>query len=1069
MFSRFFINRPIFAAVVSIVIVLGGVLTLVGLPISQYPTIEPPTVNVTANYPGASADVVAETVAQPIEQQVNGVEGMIYMSSNSAADGSYSLTVTFETGVDQDMATVLTQNRVAVATPSLPDEVKRLGVTTKKKSPNFALCINLVDKSGLYDDIYLSNYATINIRDELSRVHGVGDVQVLGAGDYSMRLWLDPQKLKTYNLTTDDVAQAIQEQNVQVAAGVIGQPPAPKGQSFQLTVSVLGRLKTVEQFEQIIVKTGEDGRLVRVKDVARVDLGAKTYSVNCQLNQQPTTTIMVYQLPGANLLQLSEACRKVLKDLSVRFPEGVECMVTYDSSDVVRASIEEIIETLVIAAILVILTVFVFLQDIRATLIPAITIPVSLIGTFGVMGILGFSINTLTLFGLVLAIGIVVDDAIVVVENCARNIDEHKLSSKEAATRSMEEISGAVIATTLVLLAVFVPTAFMGGMTGILYKQFGLTIAVATVFSSINALTMSPALCGLLLRPTPEKRNWFWRGFNKFLGGATKGYEGIVKQVVRKLLLAMVIYVALGAAAFYSMSHTATGFVPQEDQGYAIASIQLPDGASLERTQAVIDQVNQIVAATPGIKYNVAITGYSLLDSTVMSNMGGLVIVYEPWDARAGKPNETQDAMLQHLNMAFYGIQEASIMAFPTPALPGLGLSGGFEFQLQDRGALGLTTLQDMAYEFIQDGNAQPGLSDMYTTFRANVPQLFVDVDRTKVKTLGVPLSTVFDTLQAYLGAAYVNDFNKFGRTYQVNIQASAEFRDQAEEITNLQVRNNQGQMLPLRTLVTVTPTLGPQVVPRFNLYPAATIRGNAAPGYSSGQAISLLKEMAATKLPTSMGYAWSGISYQQVVASGTGSVVFVIAVVFVFLVLAAQYESWKLPVPVVLSVPLALLGAFAALHIRGLDNNVYTQIGLVLLVGLATKNAILIVEFARDLNQQGKPILEAAIEASRLRFRPILMTAFSFILGVIPLLIATGAGAGARKALGTAVFGGMLAATFLGVCFVPGLFVLFQKMGRKKQPPPETTSGAGSGDAPEAEADPKPDQDREIKIDFKG
>ncbi|MCB2226183.1 MAG: multidrug efflux RND transporter permease subunit [Desulfarculaceae bacterium] len=1058
MFSRFFINRPIFAAVVSIVIVLGGLLTLVGLPISQYPTIEPPTVNVTASYPGASADVVAQTVAQPIEQQVNGVEGMLYMSSNSASDGSYSLTVTFETGVDQDMATVLTQNRVAVATPSLPDEVKRLGVTTKKKSPNFAMLITLVDRSGLYDDVYLSNYASINIRDELARINGVGDVQVLGAGDYSMRVWLDPQKLKSFSLTTDDVANAIKEQNVQVAAGVIGQPPAPKGQSFQLTVNVLGRLKDVDQFADIIVKTGPDGRLVRVKDVAKVDLGAKTYTVNCQLNQQPTTTIMVYQLPGANLLQLSEACRKVLAGLAERFPEGLESVVAYDASDVVRASIEEIVSTLLIAIVLVILTVYVFLQDVRSTLIPAITIPVSLIGTFGVMGILGFSINTLTLFGLVLAIGIVVDDAIVVVENCARNIDEHKLTGKEAAIRSMEEISGAVIATTLVLLAVFVPTAFMGGMTGILYKQFALTIAVATIFSSINALTMSPALCALLLRPSKEHRSWFWRGFNKFLGWATAGYEGIVKQVVRKLFLAMLVYGILGVAAFWIMGHTATGFVPQEDQGYAIANIQLPDGASLERTQAVVDQANKIVAATPGIAYNIAITGYNLLDSTVASNMAGLVLVYKSWGARADKPEQSQDAMLQHLNMAFYGIQEAQLVAFPTPALPGLGLSGGFEFQLQDRGSLGLLNLQKVAGEFIQDGNSQAGLTGMYTSFRANVPQLFVDVDRVKVMSLGVPLSTVFDTLQAYLGSAYVNDFNKFGRTYQVNIQAEAQFRDQADEILSLQVRNPEGQMLPLGTLVNVTPYLGPQIVPRFNLYSAATIRGNAAPGYSSGQAISLLKSMAKEKLPLSMGYAWSGISYQQVVAGGTGAVVFVVAVVFVFLVLAAQYESWKLPVPVVLAVPLALLGAFIALHVRGLDNNVYTQIGLVLLVGLATKNAILIVEFARDLNEQGKNILDAAIEASRLRFRPILMTAFSFILGVIPLLIATGAGAGARKALGTAVFGGMLAATFLGVCFVPGLFVLFQRMGAKKR----AKAQAAANPAPPAEEQtaPQPPKD---------
>ncbi|MBU1277235.1 MAG: multidrug efflux RND transporter permease subunit [Proteobacteria bacterium] len=1034
MFSRFFIQRPIFAAVVSIVIVLGGLLTLAGLPISQYPTIEPPTVTVTANYPGASAMVVAATVAQPIEEQVNGVEGMIYMSSNSASDGSYTLTVTFETGTDQDMAQVLVQNRVGIADPKLPEEVRRLGVTTKKKSTNFALCVNIMDTKGIYDDIFLANFATINIKDELSRVYGVGDVQIFGAGNYSMRLWLDPQKLKTYSLTTDDIASAIKEQNVQVAAGVIGQPPAPKGQNFQLTVTVLGRLQDVSQFEQIIVKTGSDGRMVRVKDVARVELGAQTYTMGSKMNQKSTATIMIYQLPGANLLDISQKCRAVLDRLKPSFPQGVEAIVTYDASDVVRASIQEIVETLVIAAILVILTVFVFLQDIRATLIPAITIPVSLIGTFAVMGILGFSINTLTLFGLVLAIGIVVDDAIVVVENCARNIDEHGHSAKEAAIKSMEEISGAVIATTLVLLAVFIPTAFMGGMTGILYKQFALTIATATFFSSINALTMSPALCALLLRPTPEHRNWFWRGFNKFLSWSTGHYESVVSLVVRKLSISMVVYVALAAVAFYSMSHTATGFVPSEDQGYAMATVQLPDGASLERTNEVMGRISKIIADTPGIAYNITFTGYSLLDGTANSNMAGSVIVYKSWDERDGKPDETQDAMLMRINIAMSQLQDAVAMVFPTPALPGLGLAGGFEYQLQDRGATGLDNLQRMAYEIVQDGNAQAGLTGMYTSFRANVPQLFVNVDRTKVKTLGVPLSTVFDTLQAYLGSSYVNDFNKFGRTFQVNLQAEARFRAQAQDIANLQVRNASGQMVPMGTLAAVETTVGPQVVPRFNLYPSATIRGSGAPGYSSGQAIELMANMSKQKLPTSMGYAWSGITYQEVVAGGSGAAVFVVAVIFVFLVLAAQYESWKLPIPVILSVPLALLGAFAALHVRSLDNNVYTQIGLVLLIGLATKNAILIVEFARDLHNGGKGIVEAAMEASKLRFRPILMTAFSFILGVIPLVIATGAGAGARKALGTAVFGGMLAATMLGVIFVPGLFVLFEKMGAKKK-----------------------------------
>lgn len=670
MFSRFFINRPIFAAVVSIVIVLGGLLTLVGLPIAQYPNIEPPTVTVTATYPGASATVVSATVAQPIEEQVNGVEGMIYMSSNSASDGSYTLTVTFETGTDPDMAQVLVQNRVGIATPKLPEDVRRLGVTTLKKSTNFALCINLLDTNGLYDDIFLANYATINIKDELARVYGVGDVQVYGAGTYSMRLWLDPQKLKTYSLTTDDVTSAIQEQNVQVAAGVIGQQPAPKGQNFQLTVNVLGRLSDVSQFEQIIIKTGSDGRIVRVKDVARVELGAQTYTIGSQLNQKPTATIMVYQLPGANLLQISDNCRKVLKELEPGFPEGVKAEVTYDASDVVRASIEEIVMTLVIAAILVILTVFIFLQDIRATLIPAITIPVSLIGTFAVMGILGFSINTLTLFGLVLAIGIVVDDAIVVVENCARNIDEHGLSSKEAAIKSMEEISGAVVATTLVLLAVFIPTAFMGGMTGILYKQFALTIATATFFSSINALTMSPALCALLLRPTKEHRNWFWRGFNAFLSWSTNRYESVVGLVVHKIGVSMIVYLILSGVAFYTMSQTATGFVPVEDQGYAIGTIQLPDGASMQRTQEVMDSVNKIVDGTPGIAFNISFTGLNLLDNTNNSNTGGLIAVYKSWGDRAGKPGESQPEMMGRINMGMYQIQEARAMAFPLRPYP---------------------------------------------------------------------------------------------------------------------------------------------------------------------------------------------------------------------------------------------------------------------------------------------------------------------------------------------------------------------------------------------------------------
>lgn len=1039
MFSRFFINRPIFAAVVSIVIVIAGLLTLLSLPVAQYPQIEPPTVTVSTTYPGANAKVVADTVAAPIEQQVNGVEGMIYMSSISANDGTYSLTVTFETGTDLDIAAVLVQNRVAIAMAKLPEEVKRIGVTTKKRSTNFAMMINLVSKDGRYDDIYLSNYATLNIRDELSRINGAGDVTVLGAGEYSMRIWLDPEKMRARDLTTSDIASALKEQNVQVAAGTIGLPPAPKGQAFQYSVSVMGRLEDAEQFANIIVKTGEGGRFTRIKDIGRVELGAQTYNVVCKLNSQPTALVQVFQLPGANLLKLTSQMVAKMEELQQRFPEGVEYIISYNAADVVKESISEIVQTLIIAAILVILTVYVFLQDWRATLIPSVTIPVSLIGTFTVMSILGFSINTLTLFGLVLAIGIVVDDAIVVVENVARNIDETGLSSKEATIKAMEEVTGPVIATTLVLLAVFVPTAFMGGMTGILYKQFALTISVATVFSSINALTLSPSLCAIVMRPSQEKRNFFFNGFNRGMHASTKGYMKVVGLTVRRTLMAGLVFAGVSVVSFWGLAETPTGFVPEEDQGYMICNVQLPDGASLQRTQVVMERVSKIVEATPGVRYNISASGYSILDGTAGSNVGFNVVVFEPWGERTAA-NEKQEAILMHLRRNFAQIQDAIAVAFLTPALPGLGMAGGFEMQVQDRGSLGLGTLQQAAFEMVQEGNAQPALTGLYTSFRANVPQLFVDVDRTKVKNLDVPLDSVFNTLQAYLGSSYVNDFNKFGRTYQVNIQADSKFRAHPGDISRLEVRNNRGEMVPLSTVVDVKPIFGPQIITRYNMYSSASIKGNAAPGYSSGQALDLMQEMAKKTLPSSMGYEWTGISYQQVVAAGSGGSVFVIAVVFVFLVLAAQYESWKLPAPVVLAVPLAVLGAVVALWLRGLDNNVYTQIGLILLVGLATKNAILIVEFAKDKFDQGLNQVEAASEAARLRFRPILMTAFSFILGVIPLVVASGAGAGSRIALGTAVMGGMLAATCLGVVLVPSLFVIFQSLGLKKRKQIENT-----------------------------
>ena len=1031
MFSRFFIYRPIFAAVISIVITLGGAVALTNLPVAQYPDISPPTVNVTTAYPGANPQVVADTVAAPIEQQVNGVQDMLYMSSVSAADGSYTLTITFETGTDLDMAAVLVQNRVSAAMSSLPEDVSRNGVTTRKKSPDFAMALNLISNDGKLDALYLSNYATLRIKDELSRVKGVGDVSIMGAGDYSMRLWLDPQKLKARSLTTDDVVSVIQEQNVQVAAGVIGQPPAPKTQDFQYTVSVLGRLEDVEQFENIIIKTGADGGITRLKDVARVELGAQTYGSLSQLNGKPCSLIFIYQLPGANLLDISKRVIQAMDRLKTGFPQGMEYVVTYDASWVVEASIQEIVITLLIAAFLVILTVYVFLQDWRATLIPAVTIPVSLVGTFLVMSLLGFSINTLTLFGLVLAIGIVVDDAIVVVENVSRNIADSGLPPKQATEKAMAEVTGPVIATTLVLLAVFVPTGFMGGITGVLYKQFALTIATATVFSSINALTLSPALCGVLLRRRSGGHGLFFRGFNRLLEKSTGSYLGVVGLAIRRRLATLVVFLAIGGALYWGVAATPTGFVPNEDQGLLLMNMQLPDGASLRRSEKVMEKINRILDKTPGVAGYMSIVGFSILDGTAVSNVGANVVVLKNWDERGKDPRQSLGAIMGYLYGQFAAIQEANVIAFPSPALPGVGAAGGFDMRLQDRGGLGLAQLQNMANEMVSDGNAQTGLQGLYTSFRANVPQLFVDVDRVKAKTMGVPLSTVFNTMRAYLGSAYVNDFNKFGRTYQVRIQAAAPYRAHPEDIAELQVRNNDGKMLPLGTLIKVREAFGPQAINRYNLYPAASIMGNAAQGYSSGQAIGLMAQMAKQKLPDTMGYEWTGLSYQEVAAGGTAELIFLLAVVLVYLVLAAQYESWNLPVSVILSVPLALAGAFAAIMLRGLDNNVYTQIGLVLLVGLSAKNAILIVEFAREKWQTGMQPAEAALEASRLRFRPILMTAFSFILGVIPLVVASGAGAGARQALGTAVFGGMLAATLLGVVFVPPLFTMFQRRHR--------------------------------------
>ncbi|TWT85482.1 Efflux pump membrane transporter BepE [Posidoniimonas polymericola] len=1026
--SRFFIHRPIFASVISIVIVLAGAVAQRGLPISKFPEISPPTVQVSCSYPGASAKVVAETVAAPIEQEVNGVEDMLYLSSVSADDGSYKLTVTFAIGVDLDMATVLVQNRVAVAEPKLPEDVRRQGITTKKQSTQILQFIALTSPDKSVSALDLSNYATRFIRDELSRIDGVGSVEVMGADEYSMRVWLDPHKLKARELTTEDVLNAIREQNVQVAAGRIGEPPAPEGTAFQYAVNTLGRLKDVEQFENIIIKTADGVRFTRVRDVARVELGSRSYGIDSKFNGDPSTNIAIYQLPGANALEIAAGVHKAMERLSEDFPAGIAYDIPFDTTKFVEASIEEVYSTLFVAVLLVVLVIFIFLQDWRATLIPCAAIPVALIGTFGVMAAIGFSINMLTLFGVVLAIGIVVDDSIVVVENTARWIDEG-LSSKEAAVRAMDEMTGPVIATTLVLLAVFVPTAFMGGITGQLYKQFALTISAAVVISTLNALTLSPALCGILLRPSGEVRNPLFRAFNAVFDRVTSVYKAVIGGSVRVVPLTLLVFGVLVAATAVGFGRLPTGFMPTEDQGYAFANIQLPDSASLERTVEVMDRVDAVLKRTPGVRDRVLISGFSILSGSRASNSGMAAIVFEPWADRETK-EKTQDAIVGNLRREFAQIKEAFAIAFVPPPIDGLGNATGFQMQLVDRQDVGLEELQNAASEMIAAGNGQNRLTALNTTFRAGVPQLFADVDRDKVKSQNIPLSSVFGTLQAYLGSAYVNDFNRFGRTYQVRVQADQRFRASPEDIAYLDVRNAAGEMAPLGSLVTVSQTLGPQLISRYNLYPTAQINGEPAPGVSSGQALDLMEQMADQTLPPGVGYFWSGMSFQEKQSSGEQYLIFLLAVVFVFLVLAAQYESWVQPAAVIAVVPLAALGVVVMLMARGMDNNTYTQIGVVLLVALASKNAILIVEFAAEQRKKGMSIREAAISASQLRFRAILMTAFSSILGFLPLLISSGAGAASRQAVGNAVVGGMIAATASSLLFVPTFFVVFRGLG---------------------------------------
>jgi len=1037
MLSKFFIEHPVLASVISVLIVLGGLAVYPTLPVAQYPEITPPIIRVTTNYPGASAQVVADTVAAPIEQQVNGVDNMLYMISTSASDGSYQLEVTFELGTNVDIATVLVQNRVAQASAQLPDDVKRQGVTTQKRSTQMIGIVTLAatndEARKVYDDLYLANYFTINVRDELLRIKGVGDAMVRPQKDYGMRVWLDPEKLKARALTTCDVVAALREQNVQVAAGVIGQSPAPKGQIYQFTVSTLGRLAGPDQFGDIIVKTSTDGRITRLKEVARIELGARCYDVVTSVDRGPGAIMLLYQSPGANAVQVATQVKKALAKMRETLPQGLDLQMKYDVSDFIQSSIKEVYITLIEAFVLVLIVVMVFLRSFRATLVPVTTVPVSIIGTFIGMAIFGFSINFLTLFGLILAIGIVVDDAIVVVENVERVMTERRLPVKEATIAAMAEILSPILSITLVLMAVFIPTALLPGITGQMYRQFALTIAISTFISALNALTLKPVQCTKWLRPHVEGHapGLFSRAFESVFNTLSNAYARLIRFGISgwKLGVTFALFAGAMAMTYHSIRTVPTGFLPIEDRGMVMVDLQMPDSASQERTAQVMRRVEDILSQTDGVRSTTTFAGMSILNGNA-SNFGFAFGMLTSWEERY-KRGRGLDTILRELRGKFSTIQEGRALAFTLPAIDGVGNVSGFDLRVQDRQAVGNEALQVVADEMVAAGNAQTRLRAVNSAFRAGVPQVFIDIDREKVKKMGVPLDTVFNTLQAYLGSTYVNDFNRFGRTWQVNVQAESQFRAHLRDALQLEFRNPQGGMIPLGAVAKIVETRGPDRVIRYNMFPSAQITGDPAPGASTGQALDIMEQMARETLPPGMSYEWSALSYQEKKAEGQGNLLFGLAIVVVVLILAGQYESWSTPVAVILTCPLAILGAMMFLLWWGRDNNVYTTIGLVLLVGLGAKNAILIIQFAREHEAKGAGLIDAVVEGARTRFRPILMTSFAFILGCVPLMTATGAGAAGRVSLGTAVVGGMLANTMLGLLFTPMLYVVVQRVTR--------------------------------------